>query len=142
MKKLISSTLVVTMLVTPLVGSACFANEENKPKMSYVQNKKRSEKFKLKDFKLKDFKLKSFKPKDEDIPKLKKALALAAAGTAAFAGVAGLWKFFKTCLPKSFETQEDNEIIGAEVEKDEIIRSLVTNSTTPAIVDNIIIPLV
>ena len=104
MKKLISSTLAVTMLVTPLVGSACFANEENKPKMSYAQNEKCSKKFKLK-----DFKLSNFKPKGENIPKIKKALAFAAAGTAAFAGVAGLWKFFKTCLPESFETQEDNE---------------------------------
>lgn len=52
MKKLISSALAVTILVTPLVGSACFADEINEPNAYYVQNEKHSEKFKLKNLKL------------------------------------------------------------------------------------------
>ena len=76
MKKLISSVLAATMLVTPLVGSACFADEVNEPRISYVQNENRSEKFKLKNIKL----------KDEDLPKIKKILAGVAAGTIALTG--------------------------------------------------------
>ena len=110
MKKLISSVLAATMLVTPLVGSACFADEVNEPRISYVQNENRSEKFKLKNIKL----------KDEDLPKIKKILAGVAAGTIALTGatVAALKKFedklpenLKAKLPLLFtkETQGDNE---------------------------------
>ena len=110
MKKLISSVLAATMLVTPLVGSACFADKVNEPRISYVQNENRSEKFKLKNIKL----------KDEDLPKIKKILAGVAAGTIALTGatVAALKKFedklpenLKAKLPLLFtkETQGDNE---------------------------------
>ena len=110
MKKLISSVLAATMLVTPLVGSACFADEVNEPRISYVQNENRSEKFKLKNIKL----------KDEDLPKIKKILAGVAAGTIALTGatVAAIKKIedklpenLKAKLPLLFtkETQGDNE---------------------------------
>ena len=134
MKKLISSVLAVTILVTPLVGSACFADEINEPRINYVQNENRSEKFKFKNHKLRDSVCK----------KLKKIITYVAAGAVVSSAI---FKLLENCLPESNnsklpflftkETQEDNEIIGAEVEKDEIIRFLETNSTTSAIADNI-----
>ena len=134
MKKLISSTLAVTMLVTPLVGSECFADKVDEPRMSYVQNEKRSEKFKFKNHNLRDSICKN----------LKKILPYIAAGALASIAIFKLSENFlsesnKSKSPFLFtkETQEDNEIIGAEVEKDEIIKSLVSNSTTSAIADNI-----
>ena len=167
MKKLISSVLAATMLVTPLVGSACFADEVNKQNVQYVQNKNRSEKFKFKKY---------------EYPKIKKILAGVAAGTIALTGatVAALKKFedklpenLKAKLPLLFnkETQGDNEsekaledfkegedveifIEGSNIAKDEtvepagvengngfihdeIIRPLTPNNTKPAIVGNV-----
>ena len=167
MKKLIVTTLTLTMLVTPLVGSVCFANKVNKPKTSYVRNEKCSEEFKLR--------------KDE-CPKLKKFLAGVAAGAIAltYVTVAALKKF-EDKLPENLksklqflftkETQGDNESEkvleafkeGEDVETfieklniakdeavgpagienrngfthDEIIEPLTINNSTPTIVDNI-----
>ena len=168
MKKLISAALAVTMLVTPLVGSACFADEVNKQNVQYIQNKNRSEKFKFK--------------KDE-YPKIKKFLAGVAAGTIALTGITvATLKKFEDKLPESLkskfpflfskETQSDNEsekaletfkegeddetfteesniakdetVESAGVENgngfihDEIIRPLTPNNIKPARVDNII----
>ena len=102
MKKLISSALAVTILVTPLVSSACFADEINKQNVQYVRNENRSEKFKLK--------------KDE-YPKIKKILAGVAAGTIALTSVTVV--ALKNKLPENLksklsflftkETQGDNE---------------------------------
>lgn len=106
MKKLIATTLAVTMLVTPLVGSACFADEVNEPRTSNAQNEKRSEE--------------EFKLKKDEYPKIKKILAGVAAGTIALTGVtAATLKKFEDKLPENLkaklpllftkETQGDNE---------------------------------
>ena len=163
MKKLISSVLAATMLVTPLVGSACFADTAQEPNVHYVQNENRSE---------------PFKEKKCDSQKTRKILAGVTAGTIALTGVtaAALKKFedklpenLKAKLPLLFtkETQGDNEsekaledfkegedvetfIEGSNIAKDKaveptgiengngfthdkIIRPSTTNSTTSAI---------
>ena len=48
MKKLIASTLALTILATPLISSACFADTAQEPNVHYVQNEDRSEPFKEK----------------------------------------------------------------------------------------------
>ena len=48
MKKLISSTLALTTLATPLISSAYFADTAQEPNVHYVQNEDRSEPFKEK----------------------------------------------------------------------------------------------
>mgnify|MGYP004458156049 CR=1 FL=1 len=154
MKKLISSVLAATMLVTPLVGSACFADEVNKQNVQYVQNKNRSEKFKFKKY---------------EYPKIKKILAGVAAGTIALTGatVAALKKFedklpenLKAKLPLLFtkETQGDNEsekaledfkegedveifIEGSNIAKDETVEPAGVENGNGFIHDEIIGPL-
>ncbi len=91
MKKLISSTLALTMLATPLISSTCFADETNNPNGHYVQNEDRSE---------------PFKEKKCDSQKTRKILAGVAAGTVAIAGatVATL-KHFEDKLPESLKVK-------------------------------------
>lgn len=91
MKKLISSTLALTMLATPLISSTCFADETNNPNGHYVQNEDRSE---------------PLKEKKCDSQKTRKILAGVAAGTVAIAGatVATL-KHFEDKLPESLKVK-------------------------------------
>ena len=163
MKKLIASTLALTILATPLISSACFADTVQKSNIQCVQNENRSE---------------PFKEKKYDPKRTRKTLAGVAAVTVAIAGttVATL-KHFEDKLPENLkaklpllftkETQGDNESEkvlkdskeGEDVETftegsntakdktveptgiengngfthDKIIRPLTTNSTTSAI---------
>ena len=91
MKKLISSTLALTMLATPLISSTCFADETNNPNGHYVQNEDRSE---------------PFKEKKCDSQKTRKTLAGVAAGTVAITGatVATL-KLCKNQLPENLKAK-------------------------------------
>ena len=134
MKKLISSTLAVTMLVTPLMGSACFADTAQEPNVHYVQNENRSE---------------PFKEKKCDSQKTRKILAGVTAGTIALTGVtAATLKHFEDKLPESLkvkfpflftkkaqETQENiktekipETVTETETTKDETIETAVTES--------------
>ena len=134
MKKLISSTLALTMLVTPLMGSACFADTAQEPNVHYVQNENRSE---------------PFKEKKCDSQKTRKILAGVTAGTIALTGVtAATLKHFEDKLPESLkvkfpflftkkaqETQENiktekipETVTETETTKDETIETAVTES--------------
>ena len=132
MKKLISSTLALTMLATPLISSTCFAAKGENATVRCVQSEKRSKKSELKDLKSKDASIK------------RTLVGIAVGAIALTAGIVATLKKedklsenlkakLPSLLPK--ETQESNETIRAEVEKD--IRSLIANSTTSAITDNI-----
>ncbi len=128
MKKLISSTLALTMLVTPLMGSACFADTAQEPNVHYVQNENRSE---------------PFKEKKCDSQKTRKILAGVTAGTIALTGVtAATLKHFEDKLPESLkskfpflftkkaqETQENikTEKIPETVTEDETIKTEVAD---------------
>ena len=131
MKKLIASTLALTMLVTPLVGSACFADTAQKPNIQCVQNENRSE---------------PFKEKKYDPKRTRKTLAGVAAVTVAIAGttVATL-KHFEDKLPESLKaklpslftkkTQENTEsekssetVTETETAKDENTEPLAAES--------------
>lgn len=91
MKKLISSVLAATMLVTPLVGSACFADTAQEPNVHYVQNENRSE---------------PFKEKKCDSQKTRKILAGVAAGTIALTGVtAATLKLCENQLPENLKSK-------------------------------------
>ena len=134
MKKLISSTLALTMLVTPLMGSACFADTAQEPNVHYVQNENRSE---------------PFKEKKCDSQKTRKILAGVTAGTIALTGVtAATLKHFEDKLPESLkvkfpflftkkaqETQENiktekipETVTETETTKDENTKTVVTES--------------
>lgn len=91
MKKLISSTLALTMLATPLINSACFADTAQEPNVHYVQNENRSE---------------PFKEKKCDSQKTRKILAGVAAGTIALTGVtAATLKQFEDKLPENLKSK-------------------------------------
>lgn len=91
MKKLISSVLAATMLVTPLMGSACFADTAQEPNVHYVQNENRSE---------------PFKEKKCDSQKTRKILAGVAAGTIALTGVtAATLKLCENQLPENLKSK-------------------------------------
>ena len=134
MKKLISSTLALTMLATPLISSTCFADETNNPNGHYVQNEDRSE---------------PFKEKKCDSQKTRKILAGVAAGTIALTGVtAATLKLCENQLPESLkvkfpflftkkaqETQENiktekipETVTETETTKDENTKTVVTES--------------
>ena len=85
MKKTISTILALVMLATPLVGTACFANEPAYNAGAYVQNQDRSERFKF---------------DKKTVVKAGKIASCIAAGTAAVVGatVAGL-KIFEDFVP-------------------------------------------
>ena len=72
MKKLISTTLAVTMLTVPLISSACFADKAKESNIQCAQHKNHSE---------------SLKEKKFDSKKTGKILAGITAGTAALTGV-------------------------------------------------------
>ncbi len=91
MKKLISSALALTMLATPLMGSACFADTAQEPNVHYVQNENRSE---------------PFKEKKCDSQKTRKILAGVAAGTIALTGVtAATLKLCENQLPENLKSK-------------------------------------
>ena len=91
MKKLISSTLALTMLATPLISSTCFADETNNPNGHYVQNEDRSE---------------PFKEKKCDSQKTRKILAGVAAGTIALTGVTtATLKLCENQLPENLKSK-------------------------------------
>ena len=134
MKKLISSTLALTMLATPLISSTCFADETNNPNGHYVQNEDRSE---------------PFKEKKCDSQKTRKILAGVAAGTIALTGVTtATLKLCENQLPESLkvkfpflftkkaqETQENiktekipETVTETETTKDENTKTVVTES--------------
>ena len=85
-KKVISTILTLTMLATPLIGSACFADEVKNDTDSYVQEPDRRDQYKL---------------RQQKIGRVAKLAGCIAAGTAAVAGtaIAGL-KLFEE-LPES-----------------------------------------
>lgn len=131
MKKLISSTLAVTMLTVPLISSTCFANETKEPTAQCVQKEIHSEPVKDKNFNFK---------------KTKTILVGGAAVTVAIAGttVATLKHFedklpenLKAKLPSLFtkKTQENTEsekssetVTETETAKDENTEPLAAES--------------
>ncbi len=135
MKKLISATLAVTMLLLTLVNPTCFADKAKESNIQCVQNKDRSKPCKEKKF---------------DSKKAGKILAGVTAGTAALTGVtAAALKLAEDKLPKNIkskllflytkksqESQENIEkektsetISEPETTKNETFETSVTNST-------------
>ncbi len=106
MKKLIASTLALTILATPLISSACFADTAQEPNVHYVQNEDRSE---------------PFKEKKCNSKKTEKIFADIAAGILALTGAtAAILKLCENQLPAKFpflftkKTQETKENIENE----------------------------
>ncbi len=106
MKKLIASTLALTILATPLISSACFADTAQEPNVHYVQNEDRSE---------------PFKEKKCNSKKTEKIFADIAAGIVALTGAtAAILKLCENQLPAKFpflftkKTQETKENIENE----------------------------
>ena len=125
MKKLISATLAVTMLLLTLVNPTCFADETKNTDAQYIQNEKRS---------------KPFQMQNTDLKKAGTILAGVAAGAAALIGItATALKLAEDKLPESLKTklslwlskrfQEnlDNKDLDSK-----IIQSLVKNNTSIA----------
>ena len=106
MKKLIASTLALTILATPLISSACFVDTAQEPNVHYVQNEDRSE---------------PFKEKKCNSKKTEKIFADIAAGIVALTGAtAAILKLCENQLPAKFpflftkKTQETKENIENE----------------------------
>ena len=131
MKKLISTTLAVTMLTVPLISSACFADKAKESNILCAQHKNHSE---------------SLKEKKFDSKKTGKILAGITAGTAALTGVTAaalklaedkLPENIKSKLPflytkKSQESQENIEkekISEPETTKNENFETIVTTKS-------------
>ncbi len=89
MKKTILTILALVVLVTPLVGTVCFANEQSGNVGTYDQNQERSEQFKV---------------DKKTVIKVGKIAGCIAAGTTVMVGatVAGL-KIFENTLPESIK---------------------------------------
>lgn len=129
MKKINSLILTITMLVTLLAGSACFAEEVKEPNEHYAQNENCSEKFK------------SFK-----FSKGKKIIAGVTAGTVALtSAMVVIWKLLGKKLPENLKsklsflfakkTQDDDANFEIETTNDEITEPLITDSINSAIVN-------
>ena len=122
MKKLISATLALTMLVTPLVSSACYADDATEKNVRYVQNETY---------------------KDENLSKVQNFTACVAAGAVALTcTTAATLKLFENYLPESLKAklpflfkkaQEDNEsnkTLETTPEPTAVETADVTNSAT------------
>ena len=113
MKKLISTTLAVTMLTVPLISSACFADKAKESNILCAQHKNHFE---------------SLKEKKFDSKKAGKILAGVTAGTAALTGVtAAALKLAEDKLPENIKSNLDNKDLDSK-----IIQSLVKNNTSIA----------
>ena len=125
MKKLISATLAVTMLLLTLVNPICFADEAKNTDAQYIQNEKRSKPFQMQNI---------------DLKKAGKILAGVTTGTAALIGItATALKLAEDKLPESLKTKlsllfskKFQENLDNKDLDSKIIQSLIKNNTSIA----------